>query len=296
MAAAVPANRPRASRPAPCPWPRWAPCWPWSPTPPRWPRWPARRAALGAGTGGQAWILSSMSSGWPWRCCRPARSATTTAAAGCTSSGRRCSRWRRCSPRSRPTPGRSCRPGRPGPRRGGGAVACSLGLIGHAFPPGPRRMRATGVWGAARGRRDRGRSAGGGRAGRRGRAGASPYWLLAAPGRGAGRAGPRGCWPSPTASAARAVDLPGMLLLGAALGRRCSPGWWRAALGWASAGCWRCSRRGRAAAAFVRGRAAPPRRRCWTCACSAARTSPGRRSARSPPAPGSSPPCPSCPR
>jgi MFS family permease len=32
---------------------------------------------------------------------------------------------------------------------GGAAIlACSLGLIGHAFPPGPARVQATGVWGA----------------------------------------------------------------------------------------------------------------------------------------------------
>ena len=33
---------------------------------------------------------------------------------------------------------------------GGAAVlACALGLIGHAFPPGPQRGHATGMWGAA---------------------------------------------------------------------------------------------------------------------------------------------------
>lgn len=33
---------------------------------------------------------------------------------------------------------------------GGGAVtACALGLIGHAFPPGPLRAHATGMWGAS---------------------------------------------------------------------------------------------------------------------------------------------------
>ena len=33
---------------------------------------------------------------------------------------------------------------------GGAAVlACALGLIGHAFPPGPQRAHATGMWGAA---------------------------------------------------------------------------------------------------------------------------------------------------
>ena len=33
---------------------------------------------------------------------------------------------------------------------GGGAVlACALGVIAHAFPPGPQRGRATGVWGAS---------------------------------------------------------------------------------------------------------------------------------------------------
>lgn len=35
---------------------------------------------------------------------------------------------------------------------GAGAVlACALGLLGHAFPPGPQRAHATGVWGAAMG-------------------------------------------------------------------------------------------------------------------------------------------------
>ena len=33
---------------------------------------------------------------------------------------------------------------------GGAAItACSLGLIGHAFPTGPARIRATGIWGAS---------------------------------------------------------------------------------------------------------------------------------------------------
>ncbi|MCU1690979.1 MAG: Transrane efflux protein [Frankiales bacterium] len=33
---------------------------------------------------------------------------------------------------------------------GGGAVlACALGLVGHAFPPGPARAHAAGVWGAS---------------------------------------------------------------------------------------------------------------------------------------------------
>jgi MFS family permease len=34
---------------------------------------------------------------------------------------------------------------------GAAIVACSLGLIGHAFPDGPGRARATGIWGAALG-------------------------------------------------------------------------------------------------------------------------------------------------
>lgn len=34
---------------------------------------------------------------------------------------------------------------------GAAVVACGLGLIGHAFPEGPARVRATGVWGAALG-------------------------------------------------------------------------------------------------------------------------------------------------
>ncbi len=32
---------------------------------------------------------------------------------------------------------------------GAAMLACGLGLIGHAFPEGPGRVRATGVWGAA---------------------------------------------------------------------------------------------------------------------------------------------------
>lgn len=34
---------------------------------------------------------------------------------------------------------------------GAAIVACSLGLIGHAFPPGPHRRQATGAWGASLG-------------------------------------------------------------------------------------------------------------------------------------------------
>jgi MFS family permease len=34
---------------------------------------------------------------------------------------------------------------------GAAMLACGLGLIGHAFPEGPGRVRATGVWGAALG-------------------------------------------------------------------------------------------------------------------------------------------------
>ncbi|WP_433297465.1 MFS transporter [Actinoplanes sp. CA-030573] len=34
---------------------------------------------------------------------------------------------------------------------GAAIVACSLGLIGHAYPEGPERARATGIWGAALG-------------------------------------------------------------------------------------------------------------------------------------------------
>ena len=34
---------------------------------------------------------------------------------------------------------------------GAAMIACGLGLIGHAFPTGPARTRATGVWGAALG-------------------------------------------------------------------------------------------------------------------------------------------------
>lgn len=32
---------------------------------------------------------------------------------------------------------------------GAAVIACALGLIGHAFPPGPQRLHATGIWGAS---------------------------------------------------------------------------------------------------------------------------------------------------
>ena len=32
---------------------------------------------------------------------------------------------------------------------GAGVIAASLAAIGHAFPGGPARTRATGIWGAA---------------------------------------------------------------------------------------------------------------------------------------------------
>ncbi len=83
---------------------------------------------------------------------------------------------------------------------GAAVIAASLGLIAHAFPPGPARAAASGVWGAAVGRRHRGRSVGRGRvraagrlarhllAARRGRCWRSPW----PPGRWSGSPGRTG--------------------------------------------------------------------------------------------------------
>jgi predicted MFS family arabinose efflux permease len=98
---------------------------------------------------------------------------------------------------------------------GAALVACSLGLIGHVFPPGPGRLRATGMWGAAVG--------GGIAIGPLLAAGLdvgygwrASYWLLAALALVlAGLA----AWllDESVGGHRRPVDLPGMVLLGAAL-------------------------------------------------------------------------------
>lgn len=94
-------------------------------------------------------------------------------------------------------------------------LACSLGLIGHAFPPGPLRMRATGIWGACLG--------GGIAAGPLLAAGLdlalgwrSAYWVIAVL---ATVVGVLAWWllAESTGDRHHAVDLPGALLLGIAL-------------------------------------------------------------------------------
>jgi len=105
-------------------------------------------SGLGAGPAGQAWILSSMSCGL----------AVALLPAGAIGDdyGRR-----RMFGAGTVLLALTCllaalAPGtavlvaaRIGQGLGGAAIlACSLGLIGHAFPPGPARVQATGVWGA----------------------------------------------------------------------------------------------------------------------------------------------------
>ena len=245
-------------------------------------------AALDAGPDGQAWILSSMSAGpGGRRCCPAARSATTAAAGGCS--------W--------PAPAGSAAASvlgalapdtaalvaaRIGQGLGAAAVlACSLGLIGHAFPAGPQRARATGVWGAGIGA---GIAVGPLLAGRAGRLGglARPVLAGRGPGRGAGRGGAPGYRSRAARSAAR-VDLPGMLLLGAALTAllaglvEVGPGGAAAlVVALLAAGAGLAVRR----SCVVELRRRP---RCSTRGCFAARTSPARPSARWSPGPGSSP-------
>src|SRR5919107_3828186 len=108
-------------------------------------------AGLGAGPGAQAWVLSAMSLG---------------AAAGLLSSGAIGDDYgrRRTFLAGTLLLAGSSVLGALAPNAlvlvlarvvqglGGAAVlACGLGLIGHAFPEGPGRVRATGVWGAALG-------------------------------------------------------------------------------------------------------------------------------------------------
>ena len=108
-------------------------------------------AELGAGPAAQAWILSAMSVG-------AAAGLLSTGALG-DDHGRR-----RVFAFGATVFGLGSLLGALAPAPGvligarvvqglGGAamVSCSLGLIAHAFPPGPGRIRATGVWGAALG-------------------------------------------------------------------------------------------------------------------------------------------------
>ena len=93
-------------------------------------------------------------------------------------------------------------------------LACSLGLVGHAFPAGPRRVRASGLWGAGLGA---GMATGPLLAGvlevQVGWRGA--YWLAAALAAALALVARR--VPESWAAQRRRVDVPGMLLLGAAL-------------------------------------------------------------------------------
>jgi MFS family permease len=181
-------------------------------------------AGLGSGQAGQAWILSSMSLGVavamiPAGALGDAHgrrrvfvagalllAATAVVAALATSTA-------------------TLVLARIGHGLGAGALlACGLGLVGHAFPAGPARVRATGVWGACLGV---GISVGpllaaGLEVLRDWRA---AYWLIAVLAVMLAAAALR--WlpsPAPTDRAAAAaparaggVDLPGTLLLGSAL-------------------------------------------------------------------------------
>jgi MFS family permease len=103
---------------------------------------------LGAGPAGQAWILSSMSCGL----------AVALLPAGAIGDdyGRRRMFAAGAIVLAATSVLAALAPGtavlvvaRIGQGLGGAAIlACSLGLIGHAFPPGPGRVHATGVWGA----------------------------------------------------------------------------------------------------------------------------------------------------
>ncbi|GAA1383253.1 MFS transporter [Pseudonocardia kongjuensis] len=106
-------------------------------------------ADLGTGPSGRSWILSSMSLGLTAllltagtladRFGRRATFVTGAAVLALTSAG---------GALATGTAGFVA--GRIGQGVGAAAmIACSLALIGHALPPGPRRARATGLWGAA---------------------------------------------------------------------------------------------------------------------------------------------------
>ncbi|MGE3660756.1 MAG: MFS transporter, partial [Pseudonocardia sp.] len=108
-------------------------------------------AGLGAGQAGQAWILSSMSLGLAV--------AMLPAGALGDALGRRATFVAGALVLAATAVGAAVAPStavlvlaRLGHGLGAGALlACSLGLVGHAFPPGPARLRATGVWGACLG-------------------------------------------------------------------------------------------------------------------------------------------------
>src|SRR5215217_327865 len=74
------------------------------------------------------------------------------------------------------------------PLGGAAMLACGLGLIGHAFPEGSGRVRATGVWGAAPGRCGRHAAHRAGTRGPDGRTGRGPSGVEPA-------AGDRACGP-----------------------------------------------------------------------------------------------------
>lgn len=108
-------------------------------------------AGLGAGPAGQAWILSSMSLGL----------AVTMLPAGAVGDarGRRRTFVAGALVLAVTAVAAALAPStttlvlaRIGHGVGTGILlACSLGLVGHAFAPGPARLRATGVWGACLG-------------------------------------------------------------------------------------------------------------------------------------------------
>jgi MFS family permease len=104
--------------------------------------------SLGSGPGGQAWILSSMSVGL-------AVALLVTGAVG-DDYGRRRMLVAGSAVLAVTSAVGALAPNtlvlvlaRIGQGIGGAAViSCGLGLIGHAFPAGPERARATGIWGA----------------------------------------------------------------------------------------------------------------------------------------------------
>lgn len=105
-------------------------------------------AGLGSGPAGQAWILSSMSLGYVV--------GLLPAGALGDDHGRRRMFVLGAVVLSATSALAALAPStlvlvlaRVGHGLGAGALlACGLGLIGHAYPPGPRRLHATGVWGA----------------------------------------------------------------------------------------------------------------------------------------------------
>ncbi|GAB2934574.1 MFS transporter [Rhodococcus aerolatus] len=194
---------------------------------------PETARALGAGAGGQAWILSSMSLGLAV--------ALLPTGALADDHGRRRGFVLGAVLLAVASVAGALSPGtvwlvlaRVVQGVGAAAViACSLGLIAHAVPAGPARTRATGVWGASLGAGIAvGPLASAGLAIGLGWPG--PYWLLAVGGVVLAVAGQRWLLES-RASTPRAVDTVGVLLFsgtlaallaGLVLGRQ----------GWTSAG------------------------------------------------------------